>query len=233
MFYGIGVGVGSSLTVTKKAIDVLDTLDILYVPTAKKTENYSTAHSIVKDYINERTIIKAKHFPMNYDTEELQKAWNEIASEIIEDVSEGKDVGFITIGDPMVYSTYIYLLKILKDKIKITTIPGIASFLDIASNNNFPLVEGDDPLIILPATMGAERLMSYIKKENSLVLMKVYNNFDEIIEMLISEGLENNSLVVSNSSKDEEIIYQNIINVKKYDVSYFTTILINKKWELS
>lgn len=233
MFYGIGVGVGSSLTVTKKAIDVLDTLDILYVPTAKKTENYSTAHSIVKDYINERTIIKAKHFPMNYDTEELQKAWNEIASEIIEDVSEGKDVGFITIGDPMVYSTYIYLLKILKDKIKITTIPGIASFLDIASNNNFPLVEGDDPLIILPATMGAERLMSYIKKENSLVLMKVYNNFDEIIEMLISEGLENNSLVVSNSSKGEEIIYQNIINVKKYDVSYFTTILINKKWELS
>lgn len=233
MFYGIGVGVGSSLTVTKKAIDVLDTLDILYVPTAKKTENYSTAHSIVKDYINERTIIKAKHFPMNYDTEELQKAWNEIASEIIEDVSEGKDVGFITIGDPMVYSTYIYLLKILKDKIKITTIPGIASFLDIASNNNFPLVEGDDPLIILPATMGAERLVSYIKKENSLVLMKVYNNFDEIIEMLISEGLENNSLVVSNSSKGEEIIYQNIINVKKYDVSYFTTILINKKWELS
>ncbi|WP_313342179.1 precorrin-2 C(20)-methyltransferase [Sedimentibacter sp.] len=233
MFYGIGVGVGSSLTVTKKTIDVLDTLDILYVPTAKKTESYSTAHSIVKDYINEKTIIKAKHFPMNYNTEELQKVWNEIASEIIKDVSEGKDVGFITIGDPMVYSTYIYLLKILKDKTKITTIPGIASFLDIASNNNFPLVEGENPLIILPATMGTERLRSYIKNENSIVLMKVYNNFDEILEMLIEECLENHSIVVSNSSKDEEIIYKNIKDVKKSDVSYFTTILINKKWELS
>lgn len=232
MFYGIGVGVGNSLTVTKKAIEVLDTLDILYVPTSKKTESYSTAHSIVKDYINEKTIIKARHFPMNYNTEELQKSWNGIASEIIQDVSEGNEVGFITIGDPMVYSTYIYLLKLLKDKIKITTLPGIASFLDIASNHNFPLVEGEDPLVILPATMGRERLRNYIKNENSIVLMKVYNNFDEVVEMLLEENLQNHSIVVSNSSKNKEIIYKNIKDIKKTDVSYFTTILINKRWEL-
>lgn len=232
MFYGIGVGVGNSQTVTKKAIDVLDTLDILYVPTAKKEEDFSTAHSIVKDYINEKIIIKARHFPMNYNTDVLQKAWNEIASEIIKDVSEGKKAGFVTIGDPMVYSTYIYLLRILKDKIKITTIPGIASFLDIAANNNFPLVEGEDPLLILPATMGTEKLINYIKNENSLVLMKVYNNFDEVIKMLIEEKLERHSIVVSNSSKDEEIIYENIRDIKKSDVSYFTTILINKRWEI-
>lgn len=233
MFCGIGVGVGNSQTVTKKAIDVIGALDILYVPTAKKTENYSSAHSIVKDYINEKTVIKARHFPMNYNSEELQQAWNEIASEIIQDVSVGKNVGFITIGDPMVYSTYIYLLKILKDKIKITTIPGIASFLDIASNNNFPLVEGEDPLIILPATMGIDKLRNYIKNENSIVLMKVYNNFDEVIGMLLEENLQNHSLVVCNSSKNGEIIYENIKDIKKSDVSYFTTILINKRWELT
>lgn len=232
MFYGIGVGIGNSLTVTKKAIVVIGTLDILYVPIAKKADDFSTAHSIVKDYINERTIIKARHFPMNYNSEELQKSWNEIASEIIKDVSNGNNVGFITIGDPMVYSTYIYLLRILKDKIKIATIPGIASFLDIASNNNFPLVEGEDPLIILPATMGTEKLRNYIKNENSIVLMKVYNNFDEVVKMLLEEGLENHAIVVSNSSKEEEVIYKNIKNIKKSDVSYFTTILINKRWEI-
>ncbi|MDF2948914.1 MAG: Sirohydrochlorin cobaltochelatase, partial [Sedimentibacter sp.] len=96
MFYGIGVGVGNSLAVTKKAIDVICALDILYVPTAKKTENYSIAHAIVKDYISEETAVKSRHFPMNYNSEELQQAWSEIASEIIHDVSNGKDVGFIT-----------------------------------------------------------------------------------------------------------------------------------------
>lgn len=233
MFYGIGVGVGNSLTVTKRAIDVLGTLDVLYVPTTKKSEKESTAYNIVKDYVNETTIIKSRHFPMNYDCAELQNAWNEIASEIVRDVSDNKNAGFITIGDPMVYSTYIYLLKLLRDKVKIETIPGIASFLDIASNNNFPLVEGDDPLVILPATIEAERLRSYIKNENSIVLMKVYNNFDEIVNLLLEENLQNHSIIVSNSSKDEEVIYQNIKDVNKSDVSYFTTILINKRWEIT
>jgi len=232
MFYGIGVGVGNSDIVTKRAIDVLGTLDVLYVPTAKKDETYSIAHKIVQGYLNKSTEVKDRYFPMNYDCLELQNSWNLIACEIEQDVSEGKKVGFVTIGDPMVYSTYIYLLKLLKNKIKITTIPGIASFLDVAANNNFPLVEGEDPLIILPATMEMEKLKKYIKNENSIVLMKVYKNFDDIIKILIDENLENCSIVVSNSSKDKETLYRDIKDIKQEDISYFTTILINKKWEI-
>jgi len=232
MFYGIRVGVGNSNTVTKKAIDTLKILDILYVPTAKKTESYSIAHKIVKDYLDKNIIIKDRHFPMSYDTEELKSSWVNIASEIESDVKKGKKVGFVTIGDPMVYSTYIYLLRLLKDKIKITTIPGITSFLDIAANNNFPLVEGDDPLLIVPATIEIGRLKNYIKNENSIVLMKVYKNYDDIINVLLDENLENCSIAVSNSSKDEEVVYKNIRDMKKEDVSYFTTILINKRWEI-
>ncbi len=232
MFYGIGVGVGSSDAVTKSGIDVLQKLDVLYVPTAKSADSFSVAHEIVRGYLKEGTLIKDRHFPMNYDTKDLQNAWNNIASEIESDVSAGKNVGFVTIGDPMVYSTYIYLLRILKDKVKIVTIPGITSFLDIASNNNFPLVEGEDALVVVPATMGLDKIKQYVKNENSVVLMKVYKNFDEIINLLIEEKLEKHSIVVSNSSKNEEKIYSNIKDIKKEDVSYFTTILINKKWEI-
>jgi len=229
MLYGIGVGVGSSDAVTKKAIDVLGILDVLYVPTARKGEAFSVAHRIVQCYLNENIEIKERHFPMNYDSEELQKAWGEIACEIEKDAAEGKNVGFVTIGDPMIYSTYIYLLKLLKDKINITTIPGITSFLDIAARNNFPLVEGDDPLVILPATMDINRLRSYIRNESSIVLMKVYRNFSDIIKMLLEEKLEGCTIVVSNSSKSEEVVYKSLKDIKEGDSSYFTTILINKK----
>ncbi|MFA9424180.1 MAG: precorrin-2 C(20)-methyltransferase [Sedimentibacter sp.] len=232
MFYGIGVGVGDSNAVTKAAIDVLSILDVLYVPTAKDEGSLSVAQGIVRGYLNENTLIKDRYFPMNYDSSELQNSWYNIASEIENDVVKYKNVGFVTIGDPMVYSTYIYLLRLLKDKIKIVTIPGITSFLDIASKNNFPLVEGDDPLVVVPATLGLDKISHYIRNENSIVLMKVYKNFDEIINLLIHENLEKHSIVVSNSSKNEEKIYVNIRDIKKEDVSYFTTILINKKWEI-
>lgn len=232
MFYGIGVGVGNSDNVTKMAIDVISSLDVLYVPKAKKESELSVAFKIIKEYVSDKTIVKSRHFPMSYDTEELKNAWDEIALDIEKDCAGDKKVGFITIGDPMVYSTYIYLLKRLKTKVKVQTIPGITSFLDIASKNNFPMVEGDNPLVILPATMGIDLLRPYIKNEQSLVLMKVYNNFDEIIKMLVEENLQEHTLVVSNSSKDEELLYKDLKNIQKSDVSYFTTILINKGWEL-
>lgn len=229
-FYGIGVGVGSPKAVTMAAVEVLQRLDILYVPKAKK-ESGSVAHNIVKEYLKEDLEIKDRHFPMNYDTAELEAAWTSIAGEIEADVRAGKEVGFVTIGDPMVYSTYIYLLKLLRDKIPVQTIAGITSFLDIASSENFPLVEGEDPLVIVPATIDSERLYRYIKEENSLVIMKVYKNFHEVIEMIRREHLEEHSMIVSNSSKEDKVVYKTFDHVKPEDISYFTTILINKGWK--
>ena len=229
-FYGIGVGVGDSKTVTVKAQEVLGFIDILYVPTAKKGSD-SVAHHIVKPYINELLEIKERHFPMNDKHDDLNDAWNSIASEIENDVNNGKNVGFVTIGDPMVYSTYIYLLKILRNKIQINTLPGITSFLDIASSENFPLVEGENPLIIVPATIGIEKLEHYIKTETSLVIMKVYKNFTEVVDIIKKYNLENNSIVVSNSSKDNKTVYTSFDSINPEDISYFTTILINKGWE--
>lgn len=230
MFYGIGVGVGNPKAVTVAAVDVLQRLDVLYVPKAKK-ESGSVAHNIVKEYLREDLTIKDRHFPMNYDTAELKEAWTSIAAEIEEDVRSGKAVGFVTIGDPMVYSTYIYLLKRLRGKIPVQTIAGITSFLDIASSENFPLVEGENPLVIVPATIDSERLYRYIQEETSLVIMKVYKNFHEVIDMIRRQNLEDCSMIVSNSSKENKVVYRSFDHVKPEDISYFTTILINKGWK--
>lgn len=230
IFYGIGVGVGNPKAVTIMASEILGSLDVLYVPKAKK-ESSSVAHQIVKNYLKEDLVIKDRHFPMNYDTKELQEAWTSIAKEIEEDVNNGKNTGFVTIGDPMVYSTYIYLLKLLRDKIEIQTIPGVTSFLDIASSENFPLVEGENPLVIVPATIGTKRLYSYIKEEQSLVIMKVYKNFHEVVAMIQRENLQQHSMVVSNSSKDNKVVYKTFDAIRDEDISYFTTIIINKGWK--
>lgn len=229
-FFGIGVGVGDSAAVTVKAVEALKKLDILYVPLAKK-ESESIAYNIVKGYLNENTLIKERLFPMSYDKKELNDAWSSIADEIEEDVNSGKNSGFVTIGDPMVYSTYIYLLRLLKDKINISTLPGITSFLDIASAENFPLVEAENPLVIVPATIGIERLEQYIKHETSIVIMKVYKNFTEVIELIKKYDLEHCSIVVSNSSKSTKTVYKSFDNIDRNDISYFTTILINKGWD--
>ncbi|TCO72283.1 cobalt-factor II C(20)-methyltransferase [Marinisporobacter balticus] len=227
-FYGIGTGPGDSSLVTIKAVNTIKSLDILFTP-EPKMGGESLALSIVKEYIEPKTEIRQRHFPMNFNTNEKNEAWNTIALEIETEVKNGKNVGFVTLGDSMIYSTYVYILELLRGKIEIETIPGISSFSNIASSQNFPLVMDREALVVLPCTASEEKINFTLKNYNSIVLMKVYKNFKEIIQKLKDYDLIKHAILVSNSSRNQEIVYRDLENISKNQISYFSTILINKE----
>ena len=228
-FYGIGTGPGDSSLLTVKAVETLKNLDILYTPESKKGGE-SLALSIVNEYLPEGLEIKSRHFPMNFNDGEKILAWNQVADEIVADVKEGKNVGFVTLGDPMIYSTYVYIMERLIGSIDVETIPGISSFSNIASNQNFPLVMDREPLIIIPCTIAEEKIDYALENYSSIVLMKVYKNFKEIVAKLEKNNLIDHAILVSNSSQDGEVVYNNLREVNLEEkISYFSTILVNKE----
>lgn len=227
-FYGIGTGPGDSSLVTIKAVNTIKNLDILFTPEPKEGGE-SLALSIVKEYIEPKTEIKQRHFPMNFNDVERKIAWEKIAQEIEDDVKNGKNVGFITLGDPMLYSTYVYILELLRGKIEIETVPGISAFSNIASSQNFPLVMDREALVVLPCTADEEKIDFTLKNYNSIVLMKVYKNFKEIIQKLKEYDLIKHAILVSNSSQNHEVVYRDLEKISKDQISYFSTILINKE----
>jgi len=227
-FYGIGTGPGDSSLVTVKAVNTLKNLDILYTPESKKGGE-SLALSIVDEYLPESLEIKSRHFPMNFNGTEKIQVWNSVSGEIVEDVKKGKNVGFVTLGDPMIYSTYVYVMERLMEHIEVETIPGISSFSNIASNQNFPLVMDTDPLIVIPCTMEEDKIDEALEKYDCLVLMKVYKKINMVIDKLKKHDLIDHAILVSNSSQDKEEVFTNLrdehIDEK---ISYFSTILVNK-----
>lgn len=227
-FYGIGTGPGDSSLVTIKAVNILKNIDILYTPEAKKGGD-SLALSIVKEYIPDSVEIKTRHFPMSCNGEDKIGAWEDVSKEIIRDVKNGKDVGFITLGDPMIYSTYVYIMERIMNHIEVETIPGISSFSNIASNQNFPLVMDTDPLIVIPCTMEEEKIDEALEKYDCIVLMKIYKKINIILDKLRKHNLIDYAILVSNSSQEGEIVFTNLrdeaIDEK---ISYFSTILVNK-----
>ena len=227
-FYGIGTGPGDSSLLTLKAVEILHKIDILYTPKSSKEEG-SLAHQIAAPHLKRDLEIKARHFPMTFNEEEKLKAWEEVANEIAEDVKSGKEVGFVTLGDPMIYSTYVYIMERLIGKIEVETVPGISSFSNIASHQNFPLVMDREPLIVLPCTAEEEKIDYALANYSSIVLMKVYRNFDKIIEKIDAAGLIEHAILVSNSSLENEEVFYNLHEAGlKEKISYFSTILINK-----
>jgi precorrin-2 C(20)-methyltransferase len=228
--YAIGVGTGDNSILTLKAVETLQKIDILYCPTSKN-DNTSIAYTIAKKYIRDDVQIKNRHFPMIRDKQKLEVAFNEIADEIKKDVQLGKEVGFVTIGDAMIYSTFIYILRKLKDEIDIITISGIPSFVDIASKTNFPIAFDDNAFVVVPATTSIQKLEEYIISFDSIVIMKAYKNYNDIIALIKKYNLQDNAIVVSNASLENEIILQGEEIFDKKNEDYLTTVLINKNFE--
>ncbi len=228
-FVGIGVGPGDPDLLTVKAVEQFKTLDILLVPESKKNAK-SEAHMIASKFLPEDLEIIGRHFPMILDKEAMLAQVREIALEVIEWVKAGKTVGFVTLGDPMLYSTYIYLLKYIEEGVEVETIPGISSYTAIASGLSRPLVEGDDPLMIYPCTADMNELRTVLETHNSIVLMKVYKRFETVVSLMKELDLMGKAVAVSNYGKPEQVIHNNLEATDPNEVSYFTTILINKRW---
>ena len=226
-FYGIGVGVGDTDQITLKAIKTLKKLDVVVLPEARKDIG-STAYSIAKEYLKDDVELVFMEFPMLKNpldrVEEGEKANARLVEKYLD---EGKNVGFLTIGDTMTYSTYVYILEHLDGKYEVETVPGISSFADISSRFNLPIVMGDESLKIIGLSETTD-IEKEINESDNLVFMKVSRNFDRLKEALIKTGNMDNIILVSNCGKKNQEVYFDISPLKKEDIHYFSTMLLKK-----
>ena len=54
-------------------------------------------------------------FPMTKDQTILDREWNETVERFGKKLQEGKDVAFVTEGDPLLYSTFIHMMKLMQE----------------------------------------------------------------------------------------------------------------------
>ncbi len=137
--YALSTGPGAADLITVRAARVLGKLDILYAPAGRKGGD-SLALSIVREYIGERTEVRCCHFPMSADSAEKEAVWDEVAAALVQEVEAGKQVGFITLGDAMLFSTWVFLLQRIGSPEWLEIVPGVTSFAAIAARSQTPLV---------------------------------------------------------------------------------------------
>ena len=228
IFYGIGVGPGDPELLTVKAINAIKAADVLIAPKTEKKEG-SVALSIAKPYLRSDIEIVYQVFPMVKNFADSTDAWEANKKEILSLLEQGKNVAFLTLGDPMFYSTYIYVYRLLKDEdVKIVTIPGIPAFCAIGSQAGIPIVEGNDVLSIIPATASPEKIEKAIANCDNAGLMKVYKNFPEIADVLDKHDMAKNAVMLSRCGLPDEERIDDIMTQKDKKVNYLSTILTRK-----
>lgn len=226
-FYGVGVGPGDSELLTVKAVNAIKNADVIIAPKTEKKDG-SVALTIAEPYISNAEIVY-QTFPMVKHFEESKEIFEQNTNQILNFLRAGKNVAFLTLGDPMFFSTYIYIYRLLKNSgADIETIPGIPAFLAIASHIGRAAAYGNDIITIIPATAQKEKIVDALKVSDSAVLMKVYKNFSEIVDTLDAENMAENAVLISRYGLDDEKVFDDIRAHKDDKLNYLSTILTRR-----
>jgi len=230
--YGVGLGPGDPELLTLKARRILGAVPVIFAPMASQ-EKGSYALKIISDFVKEpkQRIIK-QIFPMTRDEEKLNEFWHRSGEEIWEHLSRGKDGAFITEGDPMIYSTFCYILEYFEDnhpEVPIEIIPGISSVLATAARARIPLTKEGQTLAIYPVGYDDNRLERILDDFDAIALYKTYHAKDRILDILKKKGLHNSAVFAEKVSSPEERIITDIEQLSRDDINYFSLIIISKQ----
>jgi len=227
-FVGIGVGPGDPDLLTVKAIKAIEAADTLVCPEARNGKG-SFAFEIAEQYIPKDTNILTLEFPMVHDHDVMMAAWKENAKIISERVKKGENVAFLTLGDPTVYSTYMYLLPLIDQDIKVETIPGITSFCAVAANQNLPLALWEETFGIIPLKHGCESAEKALDHYDNVIIMKPSHDSEKLAEILESKGLQDKFVMISKCSTDIQQVTTDIQTLKDGKVPYLSTMIVKRK----
>ena len=151
--YGVGVGPGDPELLTLKAIRIIKECTYIAIPSASKEE--CTAYAIVKAAIPaiDRKECLCIPMPMTKDKARLLESHQQGAKQLIQYLQQGLSIAFLTLGDPTIYSTYLYLHTLVtENQYPTRIISGIPSFCAAAAALNTGLAEQAEPLHIYPGS---------------------------------------------------------------------------------
>ena len=228
--YGVGVGPGDPELVTLKAQRVLQKAPIICVPQSETSQD-SFALSIARGFIDmERQEILRFGFPTD-DAEAAAHVWEQAAETLAEMLRQGQDVAFITEGDPMLFSTFSYMLESIRanhPEITVEIIPGVSSVMAAAARASVPLVTHGQRLAILPAVYGIDDLREAIANYDTIVLMKVNRVLLDALANLESLGLAGKGIYVRRATTEREQVVQDLQQLTGEDLDYFSLLIIKR-----
>lgn len=234
---GIGVGPGDPELLTVKAVNAIHNADIIMCP-ASNENRPSIALSIAEPVIDKsknQEIVKLI-FPMTKDKDVLEQTWKKNAKIMAEKVLSGKNVVYLTVGDPYLYSTWIYMHKDLEKnypKMQISVIPGIVSIFTFAAKVGISVAEGSEKVAIIPSCYDLSSVKEIAKNSETMIFLKDGRYFDKVIDVLKESGFPDDSIfaIGQDLGTENEIIRKlklGDVNDDTLTTKYFSILVVKR-----
>ena len=221
VFYAVSVGPGDPELLTRQACRVLEVCDVIAAPRTKAGR--MLALDIAGGAVNMRgKTVLPLDFTMAHDAAVREESYRTAAGAIEAELTAGRDVAMVNLGDVSVYATAYYILeRIRSDGFETVMCPGVTSFCAVAARLGRSLTRMDEPLHILP---GSAELDSALALPGTKVVMKSGKAIYKAAAALERHGLLANAGMVADCGLETEQVYTDLRQLPE-EISYFATIV--------
>ena len=226
--YGIGIGPGDPELLTLKGARILAECDVIFTVISQHvSESVSGA---VVEAVRPKGRVERLTFSMSRDPAERQAMLAANAQRIADELVQGRTCAYTTLGDTLTYSTYGYMLKILRQTLpdlEVETVPGVTSFATLAARADAVLVENTEDLRVVPAFKASMAESIEFPKGSSTVLLKTYRSRNALIRRLRQEkDLE--VLYGERLTMEGEFISRDLDEIEARPECYFSLMLVRR-----
>ncbi len=224
----VGCGPGDPELLTVKAVNAIKSADTIMCP-ASNEDRPSIALSVVSEIIDktQNQEIVRLIFPMTKDKDVLEATWKKNAKIMAEKVLSGKNVVYLTIGDP--YRE----ISVNHPEIKITVVPGIVSIFSFASKIGVSVAEGAEKVSVIPSCYDLTTVKEIARNSESMIFLKDGRYFDQVIQVLRDAGFPDSSIfaIGQDLGTDHEIIRKMTlgeVNDDTLTTKYFSILVVKR-----
>jgi precorrin-2/cobalt-factor-2 C20-methyltransferase len=223
ILYGVSVGPGDPELMTVKAVRILERCPVVAAPRTAGEKTLALDIASGAADLTGKTILNLE-FAMTRDPAELAASHRAAADTLENELREGRDVAMLNLGDVSVYSTFAYMMELLRaDGFESVMIPGVARVFAVAGALGTGLTEMNEPLHILPA--GGMAVDEALRLPGTKVLMKTGRAMPAVRAAIRRAGLADRTQLVQNCGLPDEKICRRLEEASD-EISYFTTMIV-------
>lgn len=222
---GIGVGPGDPELLTLKAARLIAAADLVAYPA--NPDGFSLARSIAAAHLRPGVEELAMVMDFGLDRRSATAAYDAATPRLVEAVGQGRRVLVLCEGDPLLYGSFTYVLDRLPAEAAVEVVPGISALTACAAAAVRPIVQGDDALVCLPATLPAERLEALLTAAEACAVFKVGRHLPKVAAVLEACGLAAGAQVIVRATHPDQQVMP-LDRALDRPVPYFSLVLARR-----
>lgn len=228
-FIGVGVGPGDPELITVKAWRLIQRADVITYLTNNRGQSQAKtiAHEALSEVNKEQKEIPVL-IPAFEDRELTNRAYDEAASAIQEELNKGKQVVFLCEGDPLFFGSFAYLLDRLAERNDCRIIPGITSVNAASSALRLPLTMLRESLAVTSGRHSDVQLIDTLNTYDSVVIMKAGQSRQRILKALAVSNRSHEAKYIEYIGRENERIVSDMAQLENEAGPYFSLFVVTK-----